>query len=91
MLFRKKPVVIEARQNTSSWSVLGIARWIEGYGGTASINGSGGTSLSIHTLEGLMQCDPGDWVIQGVHNEFYPCKPDIFEKTYEPVEEPFSE
>lgn len=43
-------------------------------------------SLFIETLEGTMRCDPGDWIIRGVSGEFYPCKPDIFEKTYEPAE-----
>lgn len=37
----------------------------------------------IHTLEGDMIASPGDWIITGVHGEEYPCKPDIFEKTYE--------
>lgn len=41
----------------------------------------------IHTLEGTMQASPNDWIIIGVNGERYPCKPDIFEKTYEPVEE----
>lgn len=40
----------------------------------------------IDTLEGKMVCEPGDWIIKGVNGEFYPCKPDIFEKTYEPAE-----
>jgi hypothetical protein len=39
----------------------------------------------IHTLEGDMIASPGDWIITGVHGEKYPCKPDIFEKTYEKV------
>ncbi len=41
--------------------------------------------LVIHTLEGDMKADAGDWIITGVHGEQYPCKPDIFEETYEPV------
>lgn len=41
----------------------------------------------IETLEGVMTARPGDFVIMGVKGEFYPCKPDIFEKTYEPVRE----
>lgn len=40
----------------------------------------------IDTLEGIMRVDINDWIIKGVNGEFYPCKPDIFEKTYEPVE-----
>jgi len=43
-------------------------------------------SLVIHTLEGDMRADEGDWVIQGVAGEFYPCKPHIFELTYEPYD-----
>jgi hypothetical protein len=42
--------------------------------------------LEIDTLEGTMTADPGDWIITGVHGERYPCKPDIFALTYEPVE-----
>ncbi len=41
----------------------------------------------IHTLEGTMRADPGDWIITGVQGEKYPCKPDIFEQTYEAVED----
>ena len=42
--------------------------------------------LIIETLEGDMKCSIGDWIIKGVNGEFYPCKPDIFEKTYDKVE-----
>lgn len=48
-------------------------------------NDSGEDHILIPTLEGDMKALPGDWIIQGVANEFYPCKPDIFEKTYEAV------
>ena len=44
--------------------------------------------MRIETLEGTMVASVGDWVIRGVKGEYYPCKPDIFEATYEPVEEP---
>lgn len=44
-------------------------------------------TVEIQTLEGTMRADPGDWIITGVNGEQYPCKPDIFEKTYERVEE----
>jgi hypothetical protein len=43
--------------------------------------------VKIETLEGTMTARPGDWIITGVNSERYPCKPDIFEKTYESVEE----
>ncbi len=42
--------------------------------------------MYIRTLEGEMEALPGDWIIMGVKGEFYPCKPDIFEATYEPAE-----
>ena len=42
--------------------------------------------ITIVTLEGAMQANPGDWIITGVHGERYPCKPDIFAETYEPVD-----
>lgn len=43
--------------------------------------------MDIETLEGTHHASVGDWIITGVHGEQYPCKPDIFEKTYEPVTE----
>ncbi len=42
--------------------------------------------MIIHTLEGDMKADPGDYIITGVHGEKYPCKPDIFKKTYKEVQ-----
>jgi len=41
--------------------------------------------ITINTLEGKMKASPGDWIITGINGEKYPCKPDIFEKTYQPV------
>lgn len=77
-LFKKKPVVIEARQYTRvGLEAEEVAKWC---GGTQTDDG-----LEIRTLEGVMLADYGDWIIQGVQGEFYPCKPDIFEATYEPV------
>lgn len=43
--------------------------------------------LIINTLEGPLRAEPGDWIITGVKGEQYPCKPDVFEKTYEPVDD----
>lgn len=83
MKFRKKPVVVDAVQyDGTSASVDRIMDM----GGTKGINNSP-EGLYISTLEGTMKADKGDWVIKGVQGELYPCKPDIFEKTYEPVEE----
>lgn len=42
--------------------------------------------VTIDTLEGKMKASPGDWIITGVNGEKYPCKPDIFEKTYTPID-----
>lgn len=86
MKFRKKPVVIEAIQFTGSGSYDAMAKaWgAETFVGSTSyfedIN-----ELSIFTLEGTHQAQIGDWIIKGVKGEFYPCKPDIFEATYEAV------
>jgi hypothetical protein len=46
-----------------------------------------GTNIFVNTLEGEMRAEVKDWIIQGVSGEFYPCKPEIFEQTYELVEE----
>ena len=80
--FRKKPVVIEANQWTGD-NMTEMSRFI-GKDITRR-PGDPDTSLVIETLEGAMKAMPGDWVIKGVKGEFYPCKPDIFEATYEPV------
>lgn len=88
--FRKKPVVIEARKvEGSPHEVLDIATWCDGSMEVKVSEDRKGLAprIQIHTLEGTMQADHGDWIIQGVANEFYPCKPDIFEKNYEPVDD----
>lgn len=85
--FRKKPVVIEAMQFTGSnladclvWAV-GVSR--EAAEGCQAMN----APLYIPTLEGDMKASVGDWIIKGVKGEFYPCKPDIFDATYDAVEQ----
>jgi len=86
MKFRKKPVVIEAVQwngnNLEQVSDLALepstSEVIRHFGGD--------DYLYIDTLEGTMRADKGDWIIKGVKGEIYPCKPDIFEATYEPAE-----
>jgi hypothetical protein len=94
--FRKKPVVVEARQLTSSACWLS---WIHDEpfweGTLLSINGRYHPGehtihdawISIDTLEGVMRASLGDWVIKGVNGEFYPCKPDIFALTYDALED----
>jgi len=78
--FRKKPVVIEAVR----WTGENYSEVFEFVNTHVQMTGSMG-SLFIHTLEGKMEASPGDWIIKGVKGEFYPCKPDIFEATYETV------
>jgi len=85
-LFRKKPVVIEARQtNGSPKSNRDIIDWTRGTRTPASMdtNAEGARQLSIATLEGSHWVSPGDWVVCGVAGEFYPVKPEIFAATYE--------
>ena len=83
--YRKKPVVIEAMQFVSYRSADKIIEWS---GGAAAVH-EGDPSperpsfLVIQTVEGEMTASGGDWIIKGVKGEFYPCKPDIFEMTYE--------
>ena len=81
MKFRKKPVVIEAWQNTHTPRPTPL--WLVDAFGTAKIQFAGGGRIDIHTLEGVMRAELGDWIIRGVMGELYPCKPDIFEATYE--------
>jgi hypothetical protein len=76
--FRKKPVVIEAEQFKGEL-LRGMSL------GKAEPFGLK-DQPGVQTLEGFMVARPGDWIIQGVKGEFYPCKPDIFEATYEPAE-----
>jgi len=81
MKFRKKPVVIDAElYDGTAASVEKIMLM----GGSRGINNSP-EGLYIVTLEGTMKANIGDWIIQGVKKEIYPCKSDIFEATYELV------
>lgn len=83
MKFRKKPVVVEAIQFTGH-NKFEIADWALQENGATGITFPKGTNnIEIFTLEGTMTASPGDFIIKGVKGEFYPCKPDIFELTYE--------
>ena len=85
--FRKKPVVIEARQYDGEIKVKHpIAEWISDNGGEYTYTPDTPQQFGIVTLEGTMIANPGDWIIKGVSGEFYPCKPDIFAQTYEPID-----
>lgn len=92
MKYRKKPVVIEAVQWTGFnlediKSFVGESLLYEIY--DAAWRAGAGVpivNMKIKTLEGEMQVNRGDYIIKGVREEFYPCKPDIFEETYEQAE-----
>lgn len=89
MQYRKKPVVIEAVQITKGmllpdWLVEAITA------GKVRLHGMSRILriqpwVEIVTLEGTMRGDANDWIIKGVQGELYPCKPDIFKATYDPV------
>ncbi len=85
--YRKKPVEIEAAQwDGTSFTADAIVAW-SGGDVRVALHGEDNNRmvLVVETLEGRMAASPGDWVIRGVQGEFYPCKSDIFEATYERV------
>lgn len=63
-----------------------VIEWVNANGGKIVGLADNRGGIGISTLEGEMEIKPGDWIIKGVKGEFYPCKPDIFEATYEEVE-----
>lgn len=79
--YRKKPIVIEAMKYTGKNNVDDILNFI----GERRLAYLAGETLNIETLEGVMKANVGDYIIKGIKGEFYPCKPDIFEDTYEKV------
>lgn len=86
-LYRKKPVTVAAAMLAADQSNLDdLVRWIKVGGGKCYACYASADSvlgIMVVTLEGSMLVMPGDWIIKGVKGEFYPCKPDIFEATYE--------
>ena len=91
--YRKKPVIIEAVQfngfNKENGQVDLSERpeWLINEFGKKIIFFDKRNTLTIKTLEGNMTVNIGDWIIKGVNEELYPCKPAIFEKTYELIEQ----
>lgn len=89
--YRKKPAQIEAKRfyGHEDYPETEIAEWCGGELRSASVGEGDDTIwvpvITIKTLEGVMAAFPGDWIIKGVQGEFYPCKPDIFDATYERV------
>lgn len=89
MKARKKPVVVDAVKFEGFHSFTGQAifsdrpKWLtEAFGNKVIFFGKPNT-LTIYTLEGNMVANVGDYIIRGVQGEFYPCKPDVFEETFE--------
>ena len=90
MKYRKKPVIIDAVQFIPQEDDPGdtrcgpVIRWAASFdAGEDWVFAP--DQIEIPTLEGVMSVHVGDWIIRGVKGEFYPCKPDIFTVTYEPV------
>jgi len=98
--YRKKPIVIEAMELRGNTQAYDVYQWIESHIGSTypamddERNGRSSVGVTIdpadgklviRTLEGDMKADLGDYIIKGVNGEFYPCKPDIFAKTYDPA------
>lgn len=94
--FTKKPVTIEAMQwDGTAEGATPIINWILDNDGNAYYSCLQDTSsftcngkpekhvIDIYTLEGVMEATRNDWIIRGIQGEFYPCKPDIFEETYD--------
>lgn len=79
--YRKKPVVVSAMKLTAK-NADDVMEWLDKCDAKFS---SAYRRIIIHTLEGDMAANQGDYIIQGVKGEFYPCKPDIFKETYEAV------
>jgi len=79
--YRKKPVEIEAIRWTGS-NISEVKRFMNN--AVMAFNEQN-LKISIKTLEGVITASPYDYIIKGVKGEFYPCKPDIFEETYEEV------
>ena len=83
---QKKPVVIEAVKFEDNADSIMELQEFTGSDIRVSYENPEKPILKIETLEGVMDASVGDYIIKGVNGEYYPCKPDIFAKTYEPVE-----
>jgi len=90
--FRKKPVVIEAIQfnnlnhdEINSFVGKKLKTEIESTAAYEAGVAPPVSSMTIETIDGNMKAMPGDWIIKGIKGEFYPCKPDIFQNSYELV------
>lgn len=89
MKYRKKPVVVEAVRWMGSIESLGEIEKLQGFSFSKDevVDIVRSDEIRIRTPEGVMTASLGDYIIRGVHGEIYPCKPDIFEETYEMAED----
>lgn len=93
MRYRKKPIEIEAFQLPFRHPILSSVQpvWFKAAIDSGTVYYQGGPDAewyyTIKTLEGDMRANPGDWVIRGINGELYPCKSDIFSRSYEAVPE----
>ena len=88
MIYRKKPVEIEAWEFTRE-ALKSDDSWVRLYGNELHLISQYAGKviyIEIDTLEGTMRANHLNYIIEGVNSEFYPCKPDIFEQTYEKVQ-----
>lgn len=85
--FRNKPIVIEAIQFNENFIGTKCSKEFWQALEDGVISETEDNNLMIRTLEGDMTASKGDYIIKGVNGEFYPCKPNIFQKTYELIEE----
>jgi hypothetical protein len=86
MKYRKKPVEIEAIQFFDQpEELINIQEFMGNVDITVDYKDFNDPKLKIETLEGVMNSSLGDYIIKGIKGEFYPCKPDIFELTYEQI------
>lgn len=76
--YRKKPVKVEAMK----WDGVSLTKAID-FSGSKNLTTTKDGKLKIHTLEGVMEAEIGDYIIKGIKGEVYPCKPDIFNIVYE--------
>ncbi len=88
MKYKKKPVVIDAIQfKDDPDTLIEIQEFMGGGELRISYKNPDNPVIKIETLDGVMDAAIGDFIIRGVKGEYYPCKPDIFEQTYEPITE----
>lgn len=85
MKYRKLPVEVEVIKYQAELGNNRVMNWLSQQGANVGDWTFHDGEITIPTLEGKMKVSDGDWIIRGVKGEYYPCKPDIFAETYEPV------